>query len=196
MSEQVVTIDIDPRYTVEERRAIGDEIVDVIVKRTLSGKDKNDSTFKKYSKEYENSLDFKIAGKRKGMTPNLKMTGEMLAELDVVDTSAPGQIKIGYKASAGQELLGKVEGNRETRDFLGISPSLLDSKVLSHYPIKDDSEREARALLMDELTNRASVAGSGLKLDRTLIYDAQEIAAQAAASGMTIKMYKELIGID
>jgi hypothetical protein len=111
------------------RDEIADLAIEKIVERTDKGLDKNGVPFTKYSKAYMNSLDFKNAGKSK--RPNLQLSGDMLASIEVLD-STRNWVEIGFEK--GSEENGKADGNiRGTygkptpvgpkRDFLGIKDS-------------------------------------------------------------------------
>ena len=111
----------------DKRAELADLIVERIVERTDQGKDKNGVPFAKYSKAYKDSLDFKNAGK--SSTPNLQLSGDMLAALKVLD-STKNWIEVGFEKGSTEN--GKADGNiRGTygkpspvgpkRDFLGIS---------------------------------------------------------------------------
>ena len=63
MPQQKVTIKIRKGYDSEQREIIGQEIIDFIVNRTKSGRDKNGNPFPGYSKSYIKSKDFQIAKK-------------------------------------------------------------------------------------------------------------------------------------
>lgn len=145
-------IKIPKAYSRQERMAIGQEIVDYIRARTADGRDKNGSRFPGYSKAYINSLAFKVAGKSKGEV-NLKLSGDMLAVLDVLSTN-PGKIKIGFDPGAPEA--GRAEGNirgtygqasgssSKRRDFLGIEPKALEA-ILDRYPLDDRAASRERA---------------------------------------------------
>lgn len=146
-----VTIPIPKKYRPEERKAIAQEVVDFIVERTLSGKDKDNINFKPYSKSYVKSLDFKIAGKS-ASNVNLKLSGDMLASLKPL-THRSGSITVGYEA--GDENNGKAEGNIKgtygnkkqvapKRDFLGIKEGTLRNKILKNYPLTSPEKRLER----------------------------------------------------
>lgn len=109
-------------------------MIERIVERTDQGRDKEGKAFAKYSKDYINSLDFKVAGK--GKTPNLQLSGDMLASIKLLD-STRNWIEIGFEK--GTEENGKADGNiRGTygqsspvgpaRDFLGITDNPKDKK--------------------------------------------------------------------
>lgn len=145
---QRINIPIPKGYKPIERKAIAQEVIQFIVDRTKSGKDKDGRNFKGYTKEYKESLTFKLGGKSSSV--NLTLTGEMLGELDLLNQSN-GNLRIGY--DKGREALnGKVEGNREgtygqkkqvtsPRDFLGLSSSALN-KILKKYPLHNDKKRK------------------------------------------------------
>jgi hypothetical protein len=152
---QFVRIRIPAEYEEAERLAIGQEIITRIRERTARGIDKDGDKFKGYSEDYKKSLNFKIAGKSASEV-NLRLSGEMLAELDLL-AQAPGVIEIGYVA--GSEANAKADGNirgtygqsRSTgkaRNFLGVTPDELGS-ILSRYPQTDrtESQLEAQTIL-------------------------------------------------
>jgi hypothetical protein len=141
MAQQKFTIDIPTGYSSDERNSIGIDIIERIIERSQSGKDKNGQDFVAYSEGYKKSFEFKLAGK--GESPNLTLTGEMLNAMTVLETS-DGSITIGYRE--GDDFNnGKAEGNitgsygkspnpKKARDFLGISSGELDA-ILTKYPI-------------------------------------------------------------
>lgn len=144
MAQQKVTIDIPKGYDSEERRSIGVDIIDRIIDRTKSGKDKNGEDFTGYTPEYKKSFDFKLAGK--GSTVNLTLSGEMLNSLEVLETS-DGSITIGYRPNdkfnndkAEGNILGSYGGKPnpgKARDFLGATSIEVDT-ILKKYPQKGD----------------------------------------------------------
>lgn len=149
-------INISRKYSDQEREAIAFEIISYIQKRTKAGKGKDNQKWKppadKYSKEYENSLDFRNAGKRKGQKVDLTATGDMLDSIDLL-SSAPGQLTIGIKESDPDH--SKAEGNikgsygkrtgskAKARDFLALSQSEVE-KILRKFPLKDEEKRTQR----------------------------------------------------
>lgn len=140
-------VSIPKAYTPEEREAIALEILNFIRERSAEGVSISGSSFPKYSKEYMKSLDFKNAGK--GRTPNLQLSGDMLAAIKILK-SERGRIKIGY--DTGDSEAGRAEGNQigsygqssgdqsKARPFIGISPKHL-KKILEAFPIDDDETR-------------------------------------------------------
>jgi len=111
---------------------LADLVIEHIYDRTNSGKDVNGRQFKPYSKGYEESLAGKI-GNKKGATPNLQLSGDMLAAMTLLEQQK-GKIVIGW---ADQDERGKAEGNilgsygqpdpnpKKARPFFGIKPSKL-----------------------------------------------------------------------
>lgn len=146
-----VWIPIPKGYRPDERIAIGQDIVDFIIERSKRGVNKDGHRFKKYTKEYERSLDFTNAGKTEGKV-DLTLSGDMLAALKILDQK-PGAIKIGYQTSDPEA--GRAEGNilgtygqsrptGKARDFLGITEPALRREVLSKYPIHRPEKIRAR----------------------------------------------------
>ena len=143
------------------REIVGRQIVDFIVDRTQRGLGINNQPFAGYSDSYKNSDDFAIAGK--SGTVDLTLTGDMLAELQVLSHSA-GIISIGYPNDSDEN--NRAEWHRfprpnsktgalaPKRDFLGISEKdlkVIVDRYLSENPeirdVENRAEREARAIL-------------------------------------------------
>ena len=147
------TFDIDPKYDANERKAIAQDVIDKIIERTQERRiDKRGVGFKKYTTGYENSLEFKVAGKTKGSRANLTLSGDMLADLKFL-RSEEGKITIGFEK--GTESNDKAEGNIKgtygqskptgrARDFLGLPPTVLD-EVRRKYPLNSARKRAERA---------------------------------------------------
>ncbi len=133
-------------YSPTEREAIAIEVIDKIIARTKKGKDKNGNSFAPYSKEYRDSINFKIGGKSARV--DLTLSGDMLDSLEIVK-NAP-VMEIGY--TSGNPERGKAEGNilgtygqpKQTapkRDFLGIQGAELD-RILKKYPPKTEKSQQ------------------------------------------------------
>jgi len=159
MAQQKTTIKINKKYNPREREAIGKEIVNHIIKRTLSGKDVNNRNFTGYSKSYKKSLEFKIAGKSSNKV-NLRLSGEMLNELKVLKNRS-GEITIGYES--GSEENDKAEGNQKgtygnprpvtkPRRFIGISGNDLRKNILSKYPLTNKDKRLKRLVTVEKIS--------------------------------------------
>lgn len=145
---QKISIDIPDTYGPDVRRAIAEDIVEYIRERSAEGLDKNNRPFAKYSKEYAESLDFKIAGKSKGSV-DLTLSGDMLGALKLL-SDRKGKLTIGF--DAGSDENARADGNiRGTygqssqtaakRDFLGLTEKDLE-RILRKYPV--DSPERAR----------------------------------------------------
>ena len=126
---------------------IGRELVKTIKERTAKGIDKNGAPFAPYSDEYIESKEFAIARKSPSNV-NLKLTGEMLTDLEVLEVDArSGTIVVGYSGGESQaKAHGHITGangtgNLPVRNFLGVSSQEI-ATVLSKLP---DAERFMKA---------------------------------------------------
>lgn len=124
----------------ELKQAIGQAMIDKIIKRTESGKaigGKKDLK-KPYSKSYANSLDFKAFGKSKNNV-NMKLTGDMLGSIDITEVSG-NKITIGFD---GEEENAKAYNHNvgdtvPKRPFFGLNKSeLADVKRQFKSEIKE-----------------------------------------------------------
>jgi len=97
-------VELDQKY----RRALATELIDYIIRRTKSGKNNKGAMFPKYSEGYVNSLDFKIAGKKRRPV-NLTLSGDMLASIKLLREKRDW-FEIGLPA--GDPDNGKAEGNQ------------------------------------------------------------------------------------
>jgi hypothetical protein len=132
---------------------IGRRIADIIIDRTLEGKDKNERDFVPYSKEYRKSNEFKVwkGGKRK---PDLKLTGSMLAHIDVVKLTPTG-CEIGFVSREEKlKAQGHVEGANYLpgRDFWGL-PNPEEMEKLFDEVVSEavDTGELIEAQLLEEL---------------------------------------------
>jgi hypothetical protein len=139
MAWQRLKLEIPEEYTPSEREDFGVLVADYIRERTAKGvgvRDGSTYKFPGYSPSYVKSLDFKIAGKSKGQV-NLELSGDMLAELDVLRTK-PGEVVVGFEK--GTEANDKAEGNilgsyggdpnpKRARNFLGLTARELEALV-------------------------------------------------------------------
>lgn len=108
------------------RQAIGQDIIDTIVSRTKDNKDVNGSPFKKYSKDYINSLKFKAFGKTEDV--DMTLSGDMLSSMQVIKTNS-NTIEIGFddelnNAKAYNHNFGDTVPKRE---FFDITNNELES---------------------------------------------------------------------
>lgn len=124
---------INPKHDVTIRRAIAGEIISYIKKRTSEGKGIGGAPFNgpdgnnRYSKTYQEHQDFDIAGKTGQKTVNLRLTGDMMDSLEVLDVSLAGRIVVGYKD--GFESDKSVWMREKGYDFLGLSEEELKNIV-------------------------------------------------------------------
>jgi len=163
-------IEISTRYTEEERTAIAIDLVRYVRDRTLNGKGPGDKAWSgkagSYSKAYADSLNFKIGRKSKGKV-NLKLSGDMLEELSVLDQRR-GKVKIGFED--GSDSAGKAEGNirgtygqaspisGRARPFLDLTAKEI-AAILKKYPLKDKEAREeqTQAVLESKLASQVLI---------------------------------------
>jgi hypothetical protein len=149
---QRAKIQIPDFYGPTEREAIAREVLDHIRNRTQKKNvDKNGKPFPKYSKEYVESLNFKIAGKNNRV--DLTLSGDMLGAMDLLNHKS-GEIMIGFENGSPENA--KADGNirgtygqksptGKARDFLGIEKSAL-REILNKYP-KDKAKQRAEMVL-------------------------------------------------
>lgn len=132
-----VVVDDLPDLDRADLEILGEEIIDFIITRTLSGKNVNNKKFGGYSPKY-------MEAERKDDPPDLDLSGEMLDELKIIEIKPrKKEIVIGYKGN-DHRFYGKLEGNilgtygqpspipGKKRDFLGIAKSDLMA-LLENY---------------------------------------------------------------
>lgn len=121
------------------RREFGRRVIEEIKNRTQRDNiDKDGRTFKKYSKSYKESLAFQVYGK--SSTVNLTLSGEMLANMDVVGTPARSVVIAFPSQEQNDKAHGHVFGGGfrsalPVRDFFGL-PEKDQCKILNKT-IKD-----------------------------------------------------------
>lgn len=103
------------------KRQFGREVIDRILQRTESGKDKDGVRFTPYSKAYKESRAFKIYGKSSRV--NLRLSGEMHASIGVLATSSNTVTIAIPEGEQEKKARGHISGsgNLPMRDFWGIS---------------------------------------------------------------------------
>ena len=149
-SQQTFTFRVPIQLDQQARVDIGNRVVDFIRQRTEKGLDKNNRPFKGYSTSYIESLDFKNAGKSR--TVDLQLSGDMLTDLDIISTTTPGFITIGYEAGTEENNRAAWQRNNTRpnfpkRDFLGIAQKDLDrivNRYLAENPIVTEIDRQTR----------------------------------------------------
>lgn len=168
--QQKFTIELSKEYSDSERELIADEIIEFIKTRTEKGKDKNNESFPKYSDKYRESLDFKNAGKSKKV--NLKLSGDMLDSIELLNNFKNGKIQIGFEAGTDENaraegnILGSYGGDpdkEKARDFLGIDEADL-KKILKKYPVKDRRTGE-KAIEGKAIKQKAKQIAKGVSTD-------------------------------
>jgi hypothetical protein len=107
------------------REAIGQEVIDIIRERTQ--KDERSwkgYSFRNYSDEYAESIDFKAYNKSKD-EPNLTQSGDMLGLMTLLEAPDPGVIRVGWNDTLQSEKAhGHITGSVGVkRDFFGLTSS-------------------------------------------------------------------------
>lgn len=148
------TLKVSRRYNEDDLSAIGVEIVKYIRERTLDGKGPGGKDWSgdagKYSKAYQDSLNYRIG--RKSGNVNLKLSGDMLEAIGLLEVEKG---KIRYGVEDGDAEAGKIEGNvrgtygksspisGKARDFLQLTEDELES-ILALFPLKDPVKKERK----------------------------------------------------
>lgn len=114
------------------KQRIGQELIDIIEQRTLSGKSRSGKPFKKYSNEYSSSLPFRAFGKSKGRV-NMKLEGDMLGSMDIKSSNGD-EIVLGWQDDTNnKKAFNHVTGDTvPRRDFFWITQKELD-QVRSNF---------------------------------------------------------------
>lgn len=134
---------VSPRFSFEDRRDIGNRIIDYIVNRTKAGRGVDNKRFLgpdgdgKYADSYVDSNEFKTAGKTKGRI-NLSLSGDMLDSLEIIDISIAGRIVIGFESQEENDK--SVYMREKNYDFMGLSDQELNA-IVSEFQTRLPSER-------------------------------------------------------
>jgi len=138
-AQNTYTAFVDPRFTFKQRQQIGRDIIKFIVKRAGNNKGIAGVRFHNYSKSYADSAEFKAAGKSKN-NPNIKLRGDMLNQLKILDASLAGRVVVGF--TSGTKSNDKSVWMREKGfNFLGLSSDEL-TFILASYAVPTVSDRD------------------------------------------------------
>lgn len=109
-----------PPIDEEFRDAVAQKAIDIIEKRTKSGKDWKGNEFKSYSSQYKASDDFKAFGKTSKV--NLTLTGDMLGLLDKISDTRD-KIALGWDdATESAKAANHIQGvTVKKRDFFNLN---------------------------------------------------------------------------
>jgi hypothetical protein len=136
-------LDSDPELV----REIGQAVVDYMKERVSTGKGVDRQTFKRntYSKQYQQSLDFKAAGKSPSPV-NMELSGDMLGSIDLVDNGSQVKIMIGgseavkaFAHQTGYEGHPTIPNGKYKREFFGITRQEFEKEILPKY--RDDIQQ-------------------------------------------------------
>lgn len=141
-------------------RKIGDAIIDYTRKRSANNKGIGGKALRSpYSKEYQMSDEFKNAGKS-ASDVNMRLTGEMLNSIDVLDVN-DGNLIVGIENDQAPKAHGHMTGKmgqapKMKREFFGLTRSELKD-ILGKF--KSDINSAPRAsLTFGELNNQLTPA--------------------------------------
>lgn len=133
MAQQKVVIDVPKYLSPSDRIALGQDIIQHIIKRTQSGISASGDRFTEYSKAY---AQWKGVPRKK---VDLTLTEGMLEAIKVL-TQRPGKVTVGFDAGTFEN--DKAEGNQKVmgRPFLGISQAELKALVREYKAEREDLE--------------------------------------------------------
>lgn len=136
------------------RRLIGEALIEKIISRAESGKGVNTSSGREvklkspYSKEYADSLEFKAYGKKKDDV-NMKLTGSMLASIDVINDNSK-KIKIGIGNEDAPKAYNHQTGDTvPKRPFFGVTKGDI-KEILSEFADQVDIKPTTAADIFEE----------------------------------------------
>lgn len=138
------------------RQAVGQAIIDKIRDRCDNNEYLNKAK-QTYSKSYEESIEFKAHGKKKDDV-NMKLTGDMLGLLDVVDEKK-NKITLGWQDNAdAAKAYNHVTGDTvPKRNFLGLPQSDIDEiadQFRDQIPdVKGDNATSSSVDLFNQFVN-------------------------------------------
>jgi hypothetical protein len=133
---------VDVSRSPELKKAIGQAIIEHIVKRTEDGMGRDGKALKSpYSDSYSESLPFKAAGKSK-RNVNMTLNGDMMGLLDIIDESA-NTITIGWEDET--EILKAYNHNvgdtLPRRPFFGLKSSRSSKTMFNRTSRRPDQAR-------------------------------------------------------
>jgi len=137
------------------KQAVGQEIIDTIQSRTEDGKfisNERDS----YSKEYADTLEFKVSGKSKNDV-NLKQSGDMLNTMTITKTGK-SSVRIGWDdseeaAKATNHNFGITVPRRQFLGLTGEESSEIASKMKDRLKASEELNASQKTSAVDPLTS-------------------------------------------
>jgi len=163
---RIFDVDLSDRPVLKEK--IGQAIIDLIDKRSKSGKDYTGRNFPSYSSGYVGSRDFERYGKSKSKK-NMTLTGDMLDAMDILSTK-DNEIVIGFDETfASQKAHGNMERKKNKRLFFGVTDSELDT--IKENFVGDIAEVETKKSLSDLMFANKVKNGAAANTLNTFIDD-------------------------
>lgn len=141
------------------RRIIAEDLISIIEERTSRGygvtRSGNEVKLKKYSKEYVASDEFKAFGKSADQV-NMKLTGSMLASIDLISSRAD-KIEIGItdETEAAKAYNHMTGDTVKPRPFFGLTSKDL-SKIKAEY--KKDVEASGGPITVADIFTAKDLA--------------------------------------
>jgi hypothetical protein len=138
------------------RQAIGGAVIETIVNRTQDGISLGGRPFKKYSKNYVNSLAFKVHGKSEGNV-DLTLSGDMLSAIEVLEESDNGLL-IGFDNTLDNDKAynHNVGDTLPKREFFGLQKQELEYITNEFAELVSDTNDMKEAKTKDEFTDIAT----------------------------------------
>jgi hypothetical protein len=138
---------------------IGQSIIDYMEQRVEDGLGYGRKKLKSpYSKSYASSLDFTAAGKSKNHV-NMRLSGDMLASIDIVETNG-AKVTIAIEGDQAPKAFNHQTGDTlPKREFFGVTKDEVKKYILEEFK----SEIEAKKVTSAQGINQAVSAIRGIR---------------------------------
>lgn len=100
-------------------QAFSQDAIDLILKRTQSGKDVNGGSFAPYSESYKGSLEFAAFGKSSNV--DMTLSGEMLGVLEILNVEG-SRVTFGLTGENAAKAYGHITGMKGHPTLDGVTP--------------------------------------------------------------------------
>lgn len=132
----------------DEKQAIGQALIDLIIERTENNEDIDGNRFDRYSPDYIKSTNFKAYDKS-ASDINMTMTGDMMSDLDILETTRNGLV-LGFNDDMNEQ---KAANHNKgvtvpRRQFFGVKEKDIQAIVdqFAEIPPVEDGESFQDAL--------------------------------------------------